>query len=135
MVRRMIRRGVVLGPALIAVLAAFGGLRWGLSATIGMAFAVFNLWLTGRIIGGMAENRPELVAAAGLAAFILSLVLLTVSAVVIKRVDSLYFPVTGIVLIGAHLTLVIWEAANAFLQLPKDDAAKANENKELMHGA
>lgn len=119
-VKRMIRRGLVLTPVVIAALAAFGGMKWGLSAAIGMAFALFNLWLAGRLIGGMAENRPELIPAAGFAAFILGLALLIVAALVIKEIESLDFPVTGLVLIGAHLVLVTWEAANAFLRLPAD---------------
>jgi hypothetical protein len=122
MVKRMIRRGLLLAPIVIAALAAFGGMEWGLSAAIGMAFTIFNLWLAGRLIGGMAENRPELLTAAGFAAFILSLALLAVVAIAIKQIESLYFPVTGIVLIGAHVTLVTWEAADAFLKLPKPDA-------------
>ena len=119
MVRRMIRRGLYLTPVVIASLAAFGGMKWGLSAAIGMALGLFNLWLAGRLIGGMAENRPELVSVAAFIAFILGLALLTVAAVVIKKIESLYFPVTGLVLIGAHLTLVTWEAADAFLKLPR----------------
>jgi hypothetical protein len=122
MVRRMIRRGLLLAPIVIAALAAFGGMEWGLSAAIGMAFAIFNLWLTARLIGGMAENRPELLSAAGFAAFILTLALLAVVAIVIKKIESLDFPVTGLVLIGAHLTLVVWEAADAFLRIPKPNS-------------
>ena len=121
-VKRMIRRGLLLAPVVVAALAAFGGMKWGLSAAIGMAFTIFNLWLTARLIGGMAENRPEMLTAAGFAAFILSLALLAVVAVVIKEIESLYFPVTGLVLIGAHLTLVTWEAADAFLKLPKPNS-------------
>jgi hypothetical protein len=122
MVKRMIRRGVLLAPVVVAALAAFGGLKWGLSAAIGMAFAIGNLWIMARLIGGMAENRPELLTVAGFAAFILSLALLAVVAIVIKKIESLYFPVTGLVLIGAHLTLVTWEAADAFLKLPKTNS-------------
>ncbi len=118
-VKRMIRRGVILAPIVIAALFAAGGMEWGLSAAIGMAFAILNIWVMARLIGGMAENRPELLTVAGFAAFILGLALLAVVAVVIKRIESLYFPVTGLVLIGAHLVLVTWEAADAFLKLPK----------------
>src|SRR5687767_6478104 len=98
MVKRMTRRGLLLAPFVVLVLAAFGGVEWGLSALIGMAFTIFNLWLTARVIGGMAENRPELLTVAGFAAFILSLALLAVVAIAIKQIESLYFPVTGIVL-------------------------------------
>ena len=118
MVKRMIRRGLLLSPVVVAVVAAFGGVEWALSAAIGLGLALANLWLAGRLIGGMAENRPELMAAAAFGAFILGLGLLTVAAIVLKRIESLDFPVTGVVLIGAHLVLVIWEAADAFLKLP-----------------
>jgi hypothetical protein len=119
LVYRMIRRGLLLSPIVIAVLAVFGGVEWALSAAIGMALALANLWVAARIIGGVVENRQELVMVAAFAAFILGLALLTVAAIVIKKIESLYFPVTGFVLIGAHMTLVTWEAADRFLRLPK----------------
>jgi hypothetical protein len=125
MVKRMIKRGLLLAPVVIAMLAVFGGLEWALSAAIGMALSIFNLWLAARLIGGMAENKPELIPAAGFAAFILALALLVVAALVIKQIESLDFPVTGLVLIGAHLTLVTWEAANAFLRLPAESETGA----------
>lgn len=124
-VKRMIRRGLILTPLVVAALGGFGGVEWALSAAIGMAFALGNLWLAARLIGGMAENRPQLIATAGFAAFILSLALLIVAALVIKRIESLDFPVTGLVLIGAHLVLVTWEAANAFLKLPGESESNA----------
>lgn len=125
MVKSMIKRGLLLSPFAVAALAILGGLEWGLSAAIGLVLAIFNIWLAGRLIGGMAENNPQLIPIAGFAAFILALALLVVAALVIKQVESLDFPVTGLVLIGAHLILVTWEAANAFLKLPSESESKA----------
>ena len=125
MVKSMIKRGLLLSPFVVAALAILGGLEWGLSAAIGLALAIFNIWLAGRLIGGMAENNPQLIPIAGFAAFILALALLVVAALVIKQVESLDFPVTGLVLIGAHLILVTWEAANAFLKLPSKSESNA----------
>lgn len=123
MVKRMIRRGLYLGAPLVVVLAIAGGTSWAVSGLIGLALTLANLWLAGRIIGGMAENRPEMLLPAGMAAFGIGLIMLTISAVVLKRIDSLEFAVTGITLVGVHLTLVLWEAADAFLKLP----SKKNE--------
>ena len=125
MVKSMIKRGLMLSPFVVAALAIVGGLEWGLSAAIGLTLAIFNIWLAGRLIGGMAENNPQLIPIAGFAAFILALALLVVAAVVIKKIESLDFPVTGLVLIGAHLFLVTWEAANAFLKLPSKSETNA----------
>ena len=127
MVQAMIRRGLVLAPVVVAVLAIFGGTEWAASGAIGMALALGNLWLAARIIGGVAEGRQDLVLVAAMAAFILGLALLTVAAIVIKRIESLDFPVTGFVLIGSHMVLVTWEAADKFLRLPKPGGPAAAE--------
>ena len=129
-VRRMIRRGLYLTPVVIVALAAFGGLEWALSGAIGMALALGNLWFAARIIGGVAENRQDLVMVAAFAAFILGLALLTVAAIVIKKIESLDFPVTGFTLIGAHMFLTTWEAADKFMRLPKaGDPAKTTTTR------
>ncbi len=118
MVKRMIRRGLYLALPIVAFLAIVGQLEWAVSGAIGIALTLINLWLSGRIIGGMAENRPEMLMPAGMAAFGIGLIMLTVAAVLLKQVDSLEFAVTGVTLVGVHLTLVMWEAADAFLKLP-----------------
>ncbi|HEX3326398.1 MAG TPA: hypothetical protein VHV50_05335 [Actinomycetota bacterium] len=114
MVRRMAFRGLLIAPFVIAVLAAFGGVRYGVSAAAGLAMTLLNLWLSARIIGGVAERNPELLLPAGLATFTLGLLLLTGIALGLRAADLVYFPVTGIVLVGSHLLLVLWEAAGAY---------------------
>jgi hypothetical protein len=114
MVRRMAFRGLLMAPFVIAVLAAFGGVRYGVSAAAGLAMTLLNLWLSGWIIGGVAERNPDLLLPAGLATFTLGLLLLTGIALGLRAADLVYFPVTGIVLVGSHLILVLWEAAGAY---------------------
>jgi hypothetical protein len=41
----------------------------------------------------------------------LGLLLLTGIALLLRTTDTVYFPVTGFVLIGSHLLVVLWEAA------------------------
>jgi hypothetical protein len=114
MVRRMAVRGLLISPIVLAVLAAFGGARYGVSAAAGLAMTLFNLWLSGWIIGGVAGKNPELLLPAGLATFALGLLLLTGIALWLRAADLVYFPVTGFVLVGSHLLLVLWEAAGAY---------------------
>lgn len=114
MVRRMARRGLLMAPLVIAVLAAFGGFRYGISAAVGLAMTLLNLWLSARIIGGVAEKSPELLLPAGLATFCLGLLVLTGIALGLRAADLVYFPVTGLVLVGSHLLLVLLEAAGAY---------------------
>jgi hypothetical protein len=114
MVRRMALRGMLAAPFVVIAVAAFGGTRYGLSAAIGIAMTLLNLWLSGWIIGGVAEKSPELLLPAGLATFTLGLLLLTGIALGLRAANLVYFPVTGIVLVGSHLLLVLWEAAGAY---------------------
>jgi hypothetical protein len=119
MVRRMALRGLLLAPFVVVAVAALGGLRYGLSAAVGIAMTLLNLWLSAWIIGGVAERNPELLMPAGLATFTLGLLLLTSIALGLRAADLVYFPVTGIVLVGSHLVLVLWEAAGAYGHVEK----------------
>jgi hypothetical protein len=120
MVRRMARRALFLSPIVVIAVAVFGAalgedpLVWGLSAAVGLAMTLANLWLAARIIGGVAENNPQLLLVAAMISFMLGLALLTGLAFALKAADFVYFPVTGFTLIGAHLVLVLWEAARAY---------------------
>ncbi len=114
MVGRMARRAVVLTPVLVGVLWLFDGPTWGLSGLAGVAMTLGNLWLSAKILGGVAERTPRLLLPAGLAAFMLGLFLLTLVALALRELDLVYFPVTGFTLIGCHLGLVLWEAAGAY---------------------
>lgn len=114
MVGRMARRAAVLTPVLVAILWLVDGPKWGLSAAAGVAMTLGNLWLSARILGGVAERAPKLLLPAGLATFMLGLFLLTMVALALQALDLVYFPVTGFTLIGCHLLLVLWEAAGAY---------------------
>lgn len=129
MVRRMVRRGLYLGPVVAVALGLLGGLPYGVSAAFGISLALANLWLAGRIIGGLAENRPELLMAGAFAAFLLGFVFLAGAATLLSRADWIDFPVAGVSMIGAHLTLVTWEAADAFLKLPPQDSSAPSSTK------
>jgi hypothetical protein len=114
MVARMARRGLALAPLVIAgCWLAFGPVG-AASAAAGMAMALANLWIAGRIIGGVADNNPGLLMAAALLAFGGGLAVLTALAFALQATTLVSWPVTGFTLIGTHLVLVLWEAARAF---------------------
>ena len=114
MVHRMIKRALILAPALIAALWLAGSTSWALSGAVGLVMTLGNLWLSARIIGGVAEHNPQLLLPAGLVAFMLGLGLLTGITIALRAAHLVFFPVTGFVLLGAHFLLVLWEAAGAY---------------------
>jgi hypothetical protein len=113
-VHRMTRKGLLVAPVLVAVLWIWGGPEAALSGAVGLAMAVANLWLAARIIGGVADNNPGLLVAAGLLALALGLAALTAVALGLQALEMVSFPVTGFTLIGAHFVLVLWEASGAY---------------------
>lgn len=125
MVGRMARRALFLTPVLVAALWIVDGPKWGLSGLAGVAMTLGNLWLSARILGGVAERTPKLILPAGLATFMLGLFLLTMVALGLQALDLVYFPVTGFTLIGCHLLLVLWEAAGAYDQTGKNPVTAA----------
>ncbi len=138
MVKRMMRRALYLAPAVVLALGIAGGWTWALSAAIGIALTVGNLWLAARIIGGVAENNPNLLLVGAMTAFTFGLAILTGIAFALKQIDSIDFPVTGFVLIGSHLVLVMWEGAKAYPLDPrtkKAAAASAASNQVLSSAA
>lgn len=117
MVRRMLKRGALVLVLVALALAVLGGPGAALSGSLGVAMALLNLWVAGRIIGGIAENAPHLLMPAALASFVFAGILLTVGGVVLKDSAVIDFKVTGVALIATHLLLVTWEAAVSLLKI------------------
>lgn len=129
MVNRMIKRGVLLAPVVIAALWIAQGPRWALSAAVGLALALANLVLASRIIGGVATHSPQLLVPAAMTAFALGLALLAGIGFALKTTDTVDFLVMGLTLIGAHLGLVLWEAAGAYEHATDGMTAKTADQR------
>jgi hypothetical protein len=118
MVRHMVKRGLLLTPVVVLAALVLAGPEGAASAALGLAITIVNLWVGGRILGGLAENRPELL----LPGAMVALVLATGGALfALQRLDFIDFPVTAITLVGSHLALVTWEAADRLLRLPAEE--------------
>jgi hypothetical protein len=114
MALRMARRAVRVAPVVIVVCWLAAGAEGALSAAVGIVMALGNLWLAGRIIGGVADNNPALLLAGAMLAFGGGLAALTGVAFALQATRLVSFPITGFTLIGTHLMLVLWEAARVF---------------------
>jgi len=131
MVRRMIVRGMWLAPVVVAALWLLGSPRWALSGAVGLTMALGNLWFSARIIGGVAEHNPQLLLPAGMTAFALGLAVLTGIAFALKATDVVFFPVTGLTLIGAHFVLVLWEAGSAHTRIDRTETSVPRQTADV----
>jgi hypothetical protein len=122
MVRRMVLRALAIAPIVIVALWIAGGTEYALSAAIGIGLTILNLWLSARLIGAVADRNPQLLMPVAMATFMLGLLVLTGIALLLRNIDAVYFPVTGFVLIGSHLLVVIWEAGVAYDKVQKPES-------------
>lgn len=126
MVGRMIRRAAFVAPLIALGLFLWGGPGHALSGLLGMAFAVGNLWLAARLIGRTADRDPQMLLVAGMAALFTALIVLTAAGLLLRRVEAISLPVLGLVLIGSHLGLVLWETATA----PMDEVVHERQREK-----
>lgn len=124
MVAGMVRRGVMIAPLLAGLLWLWGGTLYAWSGIVGLGMALLNLWVSARLIGGVADRNPQLLMAVGLATYALGLVLVTVIAFILNALDLVFFPVTGVTLVGSHLLLVLWEASAGPRGIPAPESKK-----------
>ena len=136
MARRMALRGLACATLLVVFLWAAAAPGAAASGAIGIAMTVANLWLSGRLIGGIAESNPHLLAAAGLGALLATLGAFTALALALRSVDVLSFRVAGLTLVGGHLVLVLWETVRTLAPLePRPtNPPDRRDDKELVHG-
>ncbi|MEA2433752.1 MAG: hypothetical protein QOG54_1209 [Actinomycetota bacterium] len=127
MVKRMIIKGVIVAPFLVAALWIWNGSEYALSGAVGLALTMANLWIAGKLIGTIAERNPKLLLAAAMLAFMLGLGVLSIAALALKATDVVYFPVTGVTLVVSHLVLVGWEAALTYKIDPKKSQLHAQK--------
>lgn len=116
MMGHMVRRGLWLTPGVALIGAVIGGLEGFLAAIVGMALTIVNLWFGGRVLGGLAENRPDLLLAGVVLVLLIAFAATIGALVALKQVDFIAFPLTAIIFAGSHLILVTWEAADRFLK-------------------
>ena len=124
MVRRMIVRSLYLAPVLVVGLFAWNGFDYAFSGLVGLAMTLLNLLLAAKVIGSVAENTPRLLLPAAMVAFTLGLAVLTGIAFGLRAANLVYFPVTGMTLVGSHLLLVLWEGMGG-TKLPKNSQVQA----------
>lgn len=103
------RRAVVVGPILIAVLAAARGLEGAVGAAIGVAIVVGNFLLAGAILSVAARISLSLYHAAALFGFIIRLGLIAVTMLAVAAVIDADRLAMGISVVAAYLSLLAWE--------------------------
>ena len=105
----MVKRGLIVAPALILV----GGLIWGVDGAWSTAYAIglvlVNFLLSALLIGWAARISLAALMGATLFGYLFRLALIFVAVFLVKDASWISIPAVGAAIIVTHLGLLVWE--------------------------
>ena len=107
--RDIIKRGLMVAPAVMVV----GGIIWGIngawSAGLGWALVLVNFGLAAALISWAAPISLALMMGVSLFGYLIRLGLIALAVFLVRDVSWVSLPALGITLIVSHLGLLFWE--------------------------
>lgn len=107
--RDIIKRGLMVAPAVMVV----GGIIWGIngawSAGLGLAIVLVNFGLAAALISWAAPISLALMMGVSLFGYLIRLGLIALAVFLVRDVSWVSLPALGITLIVSHLGLLFWE--------------------------
>ena len=113
----MVRRALLITPAVIAVAALLGGRRSAIGALLGALVVCANFLLSSRLIAWSARISPEAVAVAAIGGYVLRFALITVAAIALSGRPAVSIAAFVLTVAGMHLGLLFWEMPSVSLTL------------------
>lgn len=105
----IVRRGLIVGPLLVAICTAFWGWAGLASAALALVLVLVNFLLASSLITWSVRISPDAMLAAVLGGYLLRLGLLTAVVVPVRHADWFGVAPFAITLIITHLGLLAWE--------------------------
>ena len=107
--RDLVKRGLYIGPLLIAVCAAIWGMDGALGALYGLAIVLVNFVLAAALLTTTARISLGLMMAAALFGYLIRLGLILVAVLVVRDASWISLTALGLTIIVTHLGLLFWE--------------------------
>ncbi len=113
----IIRRGLIVAPALIAVCGFIWGLHGSYSSAYGIAIVLVNFALAATLVATTARISLGLMMGAVLFGYLVRLGLILLAVLLVKDSGWISLPALGATIIITHLGLLIWEMKYVALSL------------------
>jgi hypothetical protein len=113
----MIKRGLIVAPALIAVCAVIWGGDGAWSSAYGVAIVLVNFALAAGLIAAAARISVALMMGATLFGYLIRLGLIFLAVLLVKDASWISLPALGSTIIATHLGLLFWEMKFVALSL------------------
>ena len=113
----LVKHGLLIAPAIILVCGLLRGWSGAASAAVAIGIVIVNFLAAAAIMTRAARSGPTAVGAAALGGYILRLGVIVVALLVLRNQPWVDLPLLGIVLVGTHLGLLMWEMKYVSLTL------------------
>lgn len=113
----MVKRGLIVAPALIAVCGFIWGMEGAYSAAYGIALVLVNFGLAAGIVAWTARISLGLMMGAVLFGYLIRLGLILLAVLLVKDASWISLPALGATIIVTHLGLLVWEMKYVALSL------------------
>jgi hypothetical protein len=113
----MVRRALMIAPALLVVAALLGGRRSVIGTLLGVIVVSANFLLSSRLITYSARISPEAVSVAAIGGYVLRLGLILLAVLALSDQPGVSMAAFALTVAGLHLGLLFWEMPSVSLTL------------------
>jgi hypothetical protein len=107
--RDLVRRGLIIAPALVIVFGLIWGVDGALSTLYGLAIVLGNFMLAAALLNGAARISPTMMMIAAMFGYLVRLALIFLAIWLVSDAPWVELVPLGITIIGTHLGLLLWE--------------------------
>ena len=112
----IVKHGFMVAP-LVLLVSAVRGWDGVASAAIALGIVLVNFLAAAAIMTRAAKSGPTAIGAAALGGYVLRLAVIVVALVLLRHQPWIDLPTLGIVIVGTHLGLLVWEMKYVSLTL------------------
>ena len=113
----IVKRGLMVAPAIVAAAGLIRGWNGASSAAIALGIVLVNFLAAAAIMTRAAKSGQTAIGAAALGGYVVRLAVIVVALVVLRHQPWIDLPTLGIVIVGTHLGLLVWEMKYVSLTL------------------
>lgn len=113
----IVKHGLMIAPVVVFAAGLIRGWDGASSAAIALGIVLVNFVAAAAIMSRAAKSGPTAIGAAALGGYVVRLAVILVALVVLRHQPWIDLPTLGIVIVGTHLGLLVWEMKYVSLTL------------------
>ncbi len=113
----IVKHGLMIAPVVVAAAGLIRGWNGASSAAIALGIVLVNFLAAAAIMSRAAKSGPTAIGAAALGGYVVRLAVILVALVLLRHQPWIDLPTLGIVIVGTHLGLLVWEMKYVSLTL------------------